>query len=199
MSENEEYRLTNAYHSENSEEEEITQPKERIARKNRKWIYKSNFESVDEAKVWLVQDGYWSLYKSHETDAGRKEDYRCNKIPFRSKNQCANALQMLYHAEDLGVTIFESGEDHDHDELLLNIKQHGINKETKDFINQLLKNKVASSKTILDLLANEAKTNQSIKMPKNQRQLYNYIAGLRHKSNLSTAFLLKIKVFLKKY
>ena len=73
-----------------------------------------------------------------------------------------SALQILYHAEDLGVTIFGSG--HDHQELLLKKQTHGLNKATKEFINQQVK--VVASKTILDLLATEAETNPDIKMPK---------------------------------
>ena len=56
------------YNSESSGDEEAKKPKERT-RKNRKWVYRCQFESINEAKDWIGQEEVWSILKTHETDA----------------------------------------------------------------------------------------------------------------------------------
>lgn len=106
-------------------------------------------------------------------------------MPYRNKIQCACAVQLLYHADNFGVTWFVSGQEHNHDEILENVKTIGLNKATKEFIDKLLALRITTAKPFQDLLAKEALKNPAIKIPKDSRQLNNYLAGLRRKGNKS--------------
>ena len=142
------------------------------------WLFQLSFDTAKQALQLIKSEEYWAVGKMCETIAGRKQPYRCNKAPKRG-NQCARASQLLYHAEDLRVTLFVTDADHNHDEIVADIVKTGINKATKDVIDHLIEQKV-SSKNILEYLVKEASTNLDITVP-SERQLYNYSAAKRKK------------------
>lgn len=69
--------------------------------------------------------------------------------------------------------------DHDHDEILDDIAQVGINCATKEVIKKLLEDMLLiKPKQIRRQLVKEAETNDEIRMP-TEKQLYNYLARVR--------------------
>ena len=69
--------------------------------------------------------------KRHAYIAGRKQPHRFNKAT-KQGNQCVRALQLLYHAEDLIVTLFVT--EADHNRLLPTLLKLELNQATKDEI-----------------------------------------------------------------
>ena len=119
----------------------------------------------------LDREGLWSKVRAYDTVSGRREDYRCNKVPSRGE-QCAAGFQLLFNADSFQVTSFATEQQHTHEEILSQTTARGINKTTKDAIDRLLALKVTAPKTIRDNLAKEAESNPGISLPKDERQLY---------------------------
>ncbi|RNA37037.1 hypothetical protein BpHYR1_022439 [Brachionus plicatilis] len=103
------------------------------SRKN--WIYERTFDDQEASKDWLDNEKIWSSLKRSETEAGLRVDYRCNLVK-RKEPQCAAAIYLLYKSENLSVALFKTKEQHNHDEIANT--GHGINKETKEYIEDLL-------------------------------------------------------------
>ena len=114
------------------------------------WLFQQSFDTAEQALQLIKSEECWAVGKMYETIAGRKQPYRFNKAPKRG-NQCARALQLLYHAEDLRVTLFVIDADHNHDEIVADIVKAGINKATKDVIDHLIEQKVLTTASIVDV------------------------------------------------
>jgi len=139
------------------------------------WQYFQTFNTKDEALEWLNDQETWAWCKNYETDDGFVNLYRCNKIPQRHSTQCDAAFKSLYNNDSMKVTAFKTKNNHNHEEILNTKKQHGFNKETKAFIDDLIQKKVKIPNIIFDALAEAHHTRPEIMMPKNKRQLYNYL------------------------
>jgi hypothetical protein len=147
------------------EDDEIAPPMAKAVRHD--WRHERTFESKEEAARWITEAGCWTSSKMYDTMAGQKDFYRCNRVPQRGF-QCAKAVQLLYHAESMEVTLFISAQEHTHDEILENAgSQSGINKKTKALIDRLLSQK-QPPKSNLNILATESATNVNIKVPKDR-------------------------------
>lgn len=105
------------YNSSESESELDNEPKKQVQRRQYTWLYKSTFENPTDAKEWVDEQKIWSLYYSYDTDAGRRDHYRCNLVPYRGV-QCAAAMQLLYNSDSCKVSLFISKEEHDHEQSL---------------------------------------------------------------------------------
>ena len=137
----EDFKIRN-YHSDDSEEDLPVQ-RTRKATKKKEWIYKMTFQTNEEALNWINTEDIWSATRMYDTENGRKQLYRCNKVIARGI-QCACAVYLLYNDDSLQVTLFATTDDHTHLEILetFNKAPQGINKETKVFIDRLLTLKV---------------------------------------------------------
>lgn len=80
------------------------------------WIYKQTFENPSDAKKWIEEQRVWSHFHSYDTVAGRKDQYRCNLVPYRGVQRAA-AIHLIYNSDSYKVTLFATPEDHDHDQI----------------------------------------------------------------------------------
>jgi len=113
-----EYVRVAQYESEESDiEKENEKPEESTKRTVKKWLYKQTFQSADDAREWIKSEGIWAKFRTNDTYAGCREDYRCNKVPKRGP-QCACAIHLIYNADNFQVTAFITDAEHNHDELL---------------------------------------------------------------------------------
>ena len=165
-----------------SSHNEVQQNKEPHTRTMKSWRHKQTFESETEANTWLEEEACWSKQKNYEVSAGRKQLFRCNRVPSRGV-QCEAAIYLLYSADNLQVILYSTEADHNHNDILDQVKKVCMNKATKDLIDLLIRQKVAP-KNILDILAKETLTNTNIRVP-SERQLYNYAAAKRKKEGPS--------------
>ncbi len=172
-----EYVLFEEYHSDSDfAESEILLPGKK-ARKSRTWVTSVVFQDREEALDWLAKNQIWSLEKSYDTHAGRKEMYRCNLVKKRGP-QCEKVVHLQYNSHNEGVICFETTSNHNHDEILRSQKKTGINQVTKDSIMKQLETGVQKPKTICANLANEILTNPEIEVP-DDRQLLNFLQTLK--------------------
>jgi len=44
----------------------------------------TNNEKKDESDAWLASETTWTKLKYNDTGAGWREEYRCNKVPYRN-------------------------------------------------------------------------------------------------------------------
>ena len=70
------------YNSESSSESIHEEPVRRV-RVNHTWVYKDTFTNAEEAREWITNQGVWTVQTTTETDRGRRELFRCNKVAFR--------------------------------------------------------------------------------------------------------------------
>ena len=141
----------------------------------------------DESDAWLASEKIWTKLKSNDIGTGWREEYRCNKVPYRCEEQCAAAFYFIYNAENEKVTRYDTGLDHTHDDILARITVQGINSATKKSIQLQLNLGIVLPKVISNNLEKEAATNNKIKVPE-ERQLYNHLQRLRNKG---------MKIFIK--
>ena len=161
MLENELYEKR-VYESDSSDNE-VQQNKEPHTRTMKSWRHKQTFESETEANTWLEEEACWSKQKNYEVSAGRKQLFRCNRVPSRGV-QCEAAIYLLYSADNLQVILYSTEADHNHNYILDQVKKVCMNKATKDSIDLLILQKVAPKK-ILDILAKETLTTRILEFP----------------------------------
>lgn len=187
-----EFLLLDEYQSdEDNLEPEKVKPASKT-RKTRSWHTVQIYENRDQAQEWLRQNPIWSLNKSYDTAAGRKEMYHCNLVKTRGP-QCNKGVQLQYNSHNQRVIHFETTCGHSHDEILKNQKRIGINQVTKDAIIKQLDTGVKMPKTICNNLAIDRLTNPEIEVP-SDRQLLNFLQTLKgpnHK-NLSFGELIRL-------
>lgn len=154
----------------------------RLKKKSKKnqytWVYNKTFESTAEASLWLETEKTWGLRQNYICSNGRRNVYRCNKVPARG-DQCKCALYLQYPDDDETVLVYISEETHTHDQILAEHERRGLTEETKIFITDLLSKGVSIPKLIANSIAKEAINNPDIKLPKNLRQLYNYLENAK--------------------
>ena len=92
-------------------------------RKN--WIFVQTFVSRDLALQAILAYDTYAYKRDHETSAGKKEEYRCSKCKVRGP-QRASAVQLLYHDDDLTVSLYKTRADHTHDTILQEHSRNGI-------------------------------------------------------------------------
>lgn len=200
VSENEgsDYEQPAAYQSSDEDKSEVENDEPaKTKRTIRSWGHKATFETSAEALEWVKGLKVWTSYTQYDTDSGRKKVYRCNCVPKRGP-QCAAGLYLLFHDDSNQVTAFETKSGHTHDEILETRARIGFNQETKDFISALLDKKVTQPKNIFDALASEAEKNKEIQVPKNERQLYNYLSHFKKKEGNYLYIFLIFKLDLTK-
>ena len=129
MLENELYEKR-VYESDSSDNE-VQQNKEPHTRTMKSWRHKQTFESETEANTWLEEEACWSKQKNYEVSAGRKQLFRCNRVPSRGV-QCEAAIYLLYSADNLQVILYSTEADHNHNDILDQVKKVCMNKATKD-------------------------------------------------------------------
>ena len=66
------------------------------------------YETVEEAEAVLKLEKIWSKTKPHDTKAGRKLFYRCNKVTTRNPIQCDAGVCILLHAENTQCSIYRT-------------------------------------------------------------------------------------------
>ena len=77
---------------------------------------------------------------------GKRVYYKCNQVKWSGK-QCPYSIHILYHSENESVTMYETTDDHLHQES----KSTGINQQLKNAINELFKMNL-KPKRILEIL-----------------------------------------------
>ena len=144
------------------------------------------YENRNQAKDWLKQNQIWSFVKAYDTEAGRKEMYRCNIVKTRGP-QCGKVVQFQYNNHNQGVIHFESTSSHTHDEIKKSQTKVGINQVTKDAIKNQVELGIKKPKTISQNLANEHLINPEIEVP-NDRQLTNFLQTLKGPNHKTLTF-----------
>lgn len=167
--------------SESGAEEAAEGPK--IARQKRtySWLYKNTFDNPSDAHKWIEDQTIWSAKSSHDTEAGQRVQYRCNRVPYRGE-QCAAAMHIIYNSDSTKVNLFIAEDEHNHGQINSQLLQRGLSKATKEAVDRYLEMRVAGSKKILSNLAAEKRTNDAITIP-TITQLNNYIHHRPGKSN----------------
>ena len=95
-------------------------------RQNLVWLFTQQFETADIALDWIVEQKIWTKRREYATDAGDKVFYRCNRVKRRSRRQCAHAVLLQYNSGDDAVNLFETPEEHDHDQINITSTRQGI-------------------------------------------------------------------------
>ena len=107
----EEFQPVTQYHSEDSELNDDEQAQATTSTRTvYTWRRLRSFENAAEAKEWIKTQNL-SRISRYDTNIGIKEQYRCNKVPFRGI-QCSYAFYLLYHDDSMEVTAFESEQAH---------------------------------------------------------------------------------------
>lgn len=109
-----------------------------------------SFENEEDALKFLAIDGCWSAYYSTKSDDGVRQKYRCNKVKFRAKNQCAKSCYLLYDSRSSKVNLFMSDSEHDHVENANSVYEIPI--DTKNAIRDMFEMGVCKPKQILNNL-----------------------------------------------
>ncbi len=135
MDDSTEYVLIEDYHSDSESEFLESEKEESVTktRKSRTWVTGAVFQNREEAMEWLGQNPIWSHEKSYDTQAGRKEMYRCNLVKRRGP-QCEKVIHLQFNSHNEGVIRLETTTDHNHNHILQNQKKAGINQVTKESI-----------------------------------------------------------------
>jgi hypothetical protein len=60
------------------------------------------------AEEILKKETIWSYYRTRPSRAGEKLIYRCNKVAYREKNQCASGVYILLHANNVQCSIYRT-------------------------------------------------------------------------------------------
>ena len=107
------------------------------------WIYVQTYDTSDLALQAVLDYDTYSYKRDHETSAGKKVEYRCSKCKVRGP-QCASALQLLYHDDDLSVSIYKTRADHTHEAILQEYQRNGIPLHTRKIIDEYLRLKITS-------------------------------------------------------
>lgn len=135
-----------------------------VTTKRKNWIYVETYDTRDLALQAVYAYDTYSYKRSHETSAGKKEEYRCSKCKVRGP-QCASAVQLLYHEDDLTVSLYKTRSDHTHDTILQVHSRNGIPLHTRQIIDEYLRLKITVPSVIIMNLE-EAKLNDpSIVIP----------------------------------
>ena len=142
-------------------------------------------ESGEQALQDMNQCGSYSYKRSHETSAGKKEEYRCSKVKIRGP-QCDSAFQLLYHDDDMSVSLFKTKANHSHEMILEENSRNGIPINTKKLIDQYYQLKITIPSVIIQNLEEAKLKDPSIVIP-TLKQLYN------HKNNKKNAIPSKFR------
>ena len=136
----------------------------------------------EEVNSFLDAEPHWSKMKPIDSSQGLRYEYRCNKCKSRGP-QCSAAMYLLYHKSDTNVSLFKTIAEHDHDRINQTTQQYGISKDTKKFIDELLKLTTNwTPKAIVDHITNLQKSSHpELTIPMN-RQVRNYLAMKREKT-----------------
>ena len=65
----------------------------------------TNNEKKDESDAWLASETTWTKLKYNDTGAGWREEYRCNKVPYRNIQSRA-VISSLHNYPTLYFTSF---------------------------------------------------------------------------------------------
>lgn len=149
---------------------------EKSKAKKHTWIFKQTFETAEEAEKNVDDQKIWSVYRKRRTDGGNIAVYRCNKVKRRGE-QCNASVKLLYHAENMKVSRFDTKEDHDHEQIESKTG-YGISQFTKEAIIKLLNVGIQKPKLIIQNLEVTQNTNEHIIIP-TISQLNNYLAYLK--------------------
>ena len=90
-----------------AEEEAVAVNKRIIQKRSYSWLYKQTFENPTDAQSWLDDQRIWSAKTTHDTEAGRRVQYRCNQVPYRGQ-QCAAAMHLVYNSDSTKVNLYLS-------------------------------------------------------------------------------------------
>lgn len=126
----------------NDEVEKAPPTKKRI---HQKFNHAQTFDDLEDAKNYLASLKIWSVY-STKSNEGERLKYRCNKVKFRAKKQCAASLYLLCDSRSSKVHLFMSVDEHDHDENIDSVYE--IADETKDAIRDMFEMGITKPKQI---------------------------------------------------
>lgn len=143
------------YSASNSEEaiadkETETEPPTKKRRIHQVFNHAQTFDNLDDAKNYLESLKIWSAYYPTKSNDGERLKYRCNKVKFRAKKQCAASLYLLCDSRSSKVHLFVSVADHDHDENVDYVYE--IAEETKDAIQDMFRMGITKPKQIMNNL-----------------------------------------------
>lgn len=112
-------------------------------------LYQS-FANEEDALNLLATEHCWSAYYKTNSDDGVRQKFRCNKVKFRAKKQCAKSCYLLYDSRSSMVHLFMSDSEHDHDENANLVYE--IEPDTKQAIRDMFDMGVCKPKQILNNL-----------------------------------------------
>ena len=72
----ENYNVAVYNYSESDTEEAAVAPLRLVKRRTFTWLYKQTFENLIDAKQWIDEQCIWSSYYDHDTEVGRRVQYR---------------------------------------------------------------------------------------------------------------------------
>ena len=152
--------------AEESSENIITGTK-KIIRTPKEWLKVATFDTAEEAESSLGKD--WSKDYKNNSEEGKKQYYRCKKA--KKSKKCSARYFILYHSNNLKATVYKTAAEHDH----INSDKLGVSEETKEIIEQLVKDGIRKPNRILAAL--EAR---KVTIPK-KSQLVNFIANYKRR------------------
>ncbi|XP_075229653.1 uncharacterized protein LOC142329169 isoform X11 [Lycorma delicatula] len=147
-------------------------------RKNKKprvtkiWCKKLEFETAEEAENHVKALKLWKKCTAYKCLAGLKVAYRCTAAQYR-QIECPARLYLLYHAEDMKVSLFETTSEHcNHID-----GTRGLPLKTREFVRQIFNTGIKKPNAIID-----AFRCRNLTVP-DKMKLKNFLTSLRKKKS----------------
>lgn len=119
-------------------------------RKSHIWTETNSFESFDDAKQYLTEEGFTSWY-SKTLDIGKKFYFRCGRVLRESAVQCAKQAIIFAPSNQLSkYTVLQTEANHDHDNLP-GLKKGKFSEEVVAYIVQRKKDGAMPKRIIRDM------------------------------------------------
>ena len=76
-------------------------------------------------QFWLDDQRIWSAKTTHDTEVGRRVQYRCNQVLYRGQ-QCAAAMHLVYNSDSTKVNLYLSDDEDNHDQINSELKYNHL-------------------------------------------------------------------------
>ena len=108
-------------------------------RKTQIWIFERIFNNEIEAKKAI--ESKWSYVKTHKTNQGPKDYYKCKLNP-----KCPAKMHLHYINKNENVNMLRNAKDHQHE---IQVETRGIRREIKHEINKMFEINVTAPLSII--------------------------------------------------
>jgi hypothetical protein len=115
-----------------SEEEEVQQPKRKRCRTTRVWVKEQEFDRKEDAEEAISSQKIWSKSSVQSTSEGVKVLFRCSGGKYRTA-ECPAGVYLFYHCDSEKVSVFKTDAEHENHDCH---PTRGLSTDLKVFIRQ---------------------------------------------------------------